>query len=80
MAKYTGKLLKVVWHDACSLNGWSDAQIAAGISVPKAVTVGYCLNRDKRRVVMAATATSDGDVGEVIAIPRGMIKSVKRLK
>lgn len=73
------KFVEVEWDDASSCATWR----APGEfpRVQPCITRGWLVEESKRGIVIAATIQVNGpDVGEIIAIPRGMVKRIRKLK
>lgn len=77
-------LVQVEWLDARSDTGWRE--ITSKLELTPCVTVGRVVVSNKQMVVLAGTiqVIRDEDdkveVGEIIAIPRGCIQSIRGLK
>lgn len=76
--------VEVHWQDAKSLGGWSPDAEAEALGLVDCFTVGHLLEKTKTYIKVAATTSfvdggSDG-VGDVIAIPIGMVKKMRKLK
>ncbi len=73
------KFGEVEWDDASSCATWRGVEELPGVQ--PCVTRGWLVEENKRKVVLAGTIQAEGpDVGEIIAIPRGMVKRIRRLK
>ncbi len=73
------KFVEVQWNDAYSVATWRDLDNLPAVAL--CVTRGWLVDEDKRQVVLAATFIEEGrEVGEIIAIPRGMVKRMRKLK
>lgn len=71
------KLVVVRWLDAQSGACWADSSdYPAPIPV---TTVGMLITKSKSHVVVSGSLCYDGDIGESIAIPMGMVQSIKQL-
>lgn len=71
--------VEVHWSDAASCATWRGPDELP--HVQPCMTRGWLLEEGKDEVVIAATIQVDSpDVGEIIAIPRGMVKRIRRLK
>ncbi len=77
-------LVEVHWVDAKSLGGWSTEVEAAALNVIDCFTLGHLIEKTKIYVKLAATTSFDRDksdgVGDVIVIPRSMVRLIRRLK
>ncbi len=75
----TARYVEVQWDDACSCADWRPLDDLP--AVYPCVTRGWLVEETKRQVVIAGTVQPSGDeVGEVIAIPRGMVTRIRTLK
>jgi hypothetical protein len=73
-------LVRVEWWDTSgSREAWLDKEDAAALRPVLCHTVGTVLYRSKAVLVLAATVGEHGQVGDVIAIPMGCVKRVRRL-
>ncbi len=73
------KYVEVEWDDASSSPLWHSPDELPHVQT--CLTRGWLLVDNKREVVLAASIQLQGpDVGEIIAIPRGMVKRLRRLK
>ena len=77
------KFVEVEWDDATSSAKWQDVEDLFGVQA--CLTRGWLVKETKREIVLAATLQVDGPrmgplVSEVIAIPRGMVKRIRRCK
>lgn len=74
------KAVKVVWHDAHDQSEtWIDPSDID--SEPYAVTsVGFLIpDRKPAHVVIAQSASADGSLDNVLAIPLGMVQTIEEL-
>jgi len=74
------KFVEVEWHDAISTSEWTDRANMPHVTV--CISRGWVMANDKRKITLAATLqVENGDqVGEVLSIPRGMVKKIRQLK
>ena len=74
------KFVEIHWDDAASSSEWRKRDELP--TVMGCVTRGWLLYEDDNQVTLAATLqkVNDGEVGELISIPQGMVKKMKRLK
>ncbi len=80
MSKKRLKFVEVEWDDAHSTAEWTERKSLP--SVTKCVSRGWLLCDDDVEVTLAATlqVKNGDDVGEIVAIPRGMVKRMRTLK
>jgi len=78
MAKRRPTFCTVLWTDARSTAEWLDPRVDSLPSVVGCISRGWLLIDDEQQVTLAATLQIDGGegVGEILSIPRGMVKSV----
>ena len=76
--------VEVDWQDAFSRYGWKDkAELCEmaeqGLACKSA---GYLVWKDKKYVIVAhgLSEGEDGDYQDLLAIPRGMVRSIHRIK
>ena len=72
-------LLFVAWDDATSASGWCDPTIRGKQSIG-IVSVGWLLRKTKRELTIAQSISTNGRAGDVLTLPRGMIRHVRRLR
>jgi len=74
------KFVEVEWADAISTADWRDDHHLP--AVVKCTSRGWLLIDDDEQVTLAGTLQEgdDGHVGEIVSIPRGMVKRIRRLK
>lgn len=72
------KFVEVRWVDAMRSDGW--CVLAEAPHVVKCITRGWLIREDDEQVILAGTTSGDGEFGEVIAIPRGMVTAMETLK
>lgn len=65
--------VEAVWIDANRSTGWTHMSDIP--KVVKCVTRGWEIYEDDEQIVLAGTTSGDGEYGEVIAIPKGMLVS-----
>ena len=68
----------ILWDDAEADNTWKDAKERCKVKECK--TIGFLLHEDERQVVVTNTLAYDMDISGDIAIPKGMIKEIKKYK
>lgn len=76
------ELVKVKWKDAMVAAGWTSTDDVCEISLADVVTIGYLVDWDEHRVVIANTIgmfEEDCDVNGCIAIPAYWIEDVEWL-
>ena len=74
------KRVQVNWCDSTSRGRWVESGIAQGYRAASIRTVGLLVKRTKHEVVVALNIDEDGDVSDVITIPRGCIRSITELR
>ena len=77
----TVRPVKVVWVDSLCAGGWVSDE-AARLAQPSTITsVGFLLERDRKRVVIAQSVPDEvGEVGDVLAIPAAAVQSLQPLE
>lgn len=74
------QLAIVIWGDAWGSNSWEGmAELIKGAAPLQVTSVGYVLTANKEGVLLAASVTERGSSPLNTFIPRGMIKSIKKL-
>lgn len=73
------RFVEVEWYDASSSAVWCGPEDLP--SITSCITRGWLVDESDQAVVIAGTLQLKGpDVGEVITIPRGMVKRIRRCK
>jgi len=76
----TVQIVAVDWLDAQRHMDWTDQADAEALEPPLCTTVGFIVKRTRKKLVLAATiGHGDSDIGEIIVIPSGMVRSVEPL-
>lgn len=81
--KKYNELVLVMWADAWSKDAWCDRETAETSTVggEPCINVGWVVRHDKEGIMLAGSmSVNDRTIGNLMFIPKGMIKSVKRLK
>lgn len=76
------KIIEVVWEDAWSESGWFMLGEEKE-SVEKSIivrSIGYLLAKNKYRILMARSLSSDNTCADIFAIPKVCIKSIRPIK
>lgn len=72
-----GDLVAIYWGDAWSAGGWYP--IREEHKAEACITVGFVTQNNKNGVTVASRQASDGQVGAVSFIPKGMISKIKKI-
>ena len=80
MAANQRALVSVCWLDACTYDGWDDLADATCTQCIPVESIGFILERDKERIVLAQTIGTNDQTSAVIAIPSGCITRIRTLK
>jgi hypothetical protein len=73
-------LVIVQWDDIKGKADWVHAEDVAGFNKRcRCVTVGYVLVDDEETLLVAGSRNNNGSWGDLTRIPRGVVRSVKRL-
>jgi len=70
-------LVKVTFEDVVTNPGWHSFPVKFHPTI--ATIVGYILHSDRKHIVLASGFVDD-EYGDQTVIPRGLVRSVKRLK
>lgn len=82
-------IVKVVWKDITHLTKARDKEEAVNHNLIEYVNLGYLIYQDKNKIVMCASKIenfdssvflSDDTLRDIMIIPKGMIKSITKLK
>lgn len=73
--------VEVEWEDACQSSGWGrppDPRDALERMVVR--SRGFLVHDDRHHVVVAQSVASNGQLADVLTIPRGCIRRMKRAR
>lgn len=74
-------LLIVEWDDVSSFSGWLELDKVAEECKPfRAKMVGWEISRDKQNLVLATAFDGENECNGRRVIPRGCIRSIRRLE
>jgi len=74
-------LIVVEWYDVSSFSGWMPVKDSLQEEHPfEAVMVGWELGKNKEYITLATAFTEDEESNGRRCIPRGCIKSIRRLE
>jgi len=73
-------LLLVEWDDCVTDSRWQDVNTESGIHTNPAYSVGWRVKSNKRYLVISPMRDSTDKCDDRINIPRGCIKSIRRLE
>lgn len=79
----TPHIVIVEWDDAFGRAVWMTVEDTVDLTIVPVTTVGFLLKEGPKELVIAATYSSQHEysaevVSEVLVIPRGCVKSIKR--
>ena len=72
-------LVAVEWVDSAFTAGWRVSSDAVP-TFSHCKTVGYLVEHSKRQIVIAMNVNDDGGYGDSMAIPRRVVRTVKKVK
>ena len=64
------KIVRVTWIDATHYQGWRTTEAMNELDHSTNKTVGYLVSRDKKNVRVALSHSEDGDMADLMVIPR----------
>lgn len=72
----------VEWSDSCSFGrqGWREQEESEGLTVSTIKSVGWLLSSTREQVIITGSITDEDHRSGCIAIPRGCIRRLRRLK
>jgi len=70
-------MVAVRWTDACSYDGWRDAEDP--LRVKHTLTMGALIENTSDHVAVAGSLTDDGEVACTMVIPRKMVDEIRQL-
>ena len=71
-------VVQVIWTDAEADNSWKDIENMCSITDTK--TIGFLLKETKEEIVLVSSLTPKLMISGDWAIPKGMVKEIKRYK
>jgi len=77
---YDLPLVRVVWRDSTSYGGWNKLEYYRGRECHEIASIGYLIMNTEKQVILAQSVCKDGDVNDIIAIPKPWIGSFSFLK
>jgi hypothetical protein len=74
------RMVLVEWRDSCFDEGWKTQKRALRHSTSNCRTIGFLLKNKRDSVTVVESQSDTGHVDAVMAIPRGCITKITRLK
>ena len=71
-------IAQIIWSDAEADNTWKEIKDRCNVKACK--SIGFLLYEDENQIVITNTLAKDLDISGDIAIPKGMIKKIKKYK
>ena len=74
----SARAVEVEWADACQHTGWH--QPGPGDALERLVvrSRGFLVQDTRQHIVVAQSVASNGHIGDLLVIPRGCIRRVRR--
>jgi hypothetical protein len=74
--------VEIIWNDAYSKNGWKCDQDIREMAQRGIVckSVGYLVRESKKYMVLAHGLSEDNNFQDLFSIPKGCIRSVRKIK
>lgn len=73
------KPVLVEWRDACSSQGWQNPKLG-NFDLLRVHTVGWLIQEDDEKIVVALNRCSNGAVGDTVSIPKPWVGKITRFK
>ena len=73
-------LVIVEWEDITTIRGWWDEEEAKEDTPLKCISVGWKLVSTKNHLSLIASRSENADCGDRITIPKGCIRSIRRIE
>lgn len=71
-------IYRVMWQDSAAWLGWKPDE---GDPVPaECESAGFLVRRNRQHIVLALSIDNHGRLGDCIAIPRSVVRSMERWK
>ncbi len=74
------QLVLIKWADSKVMHGWRESEDTTYDDVAHCQTVGFLQYEDSEKVTITFGSSDSGFIMETITIPRGCIKSVRKLR
>ncbi|KKN50780.1 hypothetical protein LCGC14_0629500 [marine sediment metagenome] len=74
------QLIEVKWDDIAGYKNWRAEDSLNRTSPSKCVTVGWKMQSDRKVLRVASTRSDTGDCVDLEVIPRGCIRSIRRIE
>ena len=74
------EIVKIIWEDAQTLDGFISHDEAMKTDFVLTETVGFLVGEDKKKVVVSFINFGDGITKYFQIIPKGMVKKIIKLK
>ena len=74
------QIVIVNWVDSRVMHGWRDSADLEFDDVAYCRTVGFLQHEDSEKLILTFGSSESGFVMETITIPRGSIKTIKKLR
>jgi hypothetical protein len=72
-------IVLVIWEDTVTEDAWSNIQIAKDMTPVLTRSVGFCLFRTKKKIVLASMMSSSTHMSQLTCIPMGCVIEIKEL-
>lgn len=73
-------MIQVKWNDAATLPHWIDSTERKDASTVDVMTVGIFVERKRGMIKVALNLNSEGQHGDIIAIPYSQVIEINKLK
>lgn len=73
-------LVVVEWDDISSYDSWADEKESPRWTVIRCTTVGWRLKGDRKNLIMTSTRADTGKCNDRQVIPKGVVRSIRRLE
>jgi hypothetical protein len=73
------KKVEVEWTDTCNHSGWRSKKDVCAYRVVRCFTLGYLVCKDDKALVVAQSLNQLSEFTEVMVIPLGCVRKIKKL-
>jgi hypothetical protein len=73
-------IVLVIWEDTVTEDSWSNIQIAKDMAPVLTKSVGFCLFRTKKKIILSSMVASNTHMAQLTCIPMGCVKEIKELQ
>ena len=73
------KLVKIVWVDSATIDGWVSVDFAESFDPSECVTVGWVVKKTREYITVTSSRSDTVNYSQLMTIPRKCVTSIKEL-